>query len=235
MSKKVSKRRKAILEKLTPSKVYPFNDALALLAGLPLAKFKKSSESVDISLNLGVDPRNSAQVVRGSVVLPNGTGKTVRVAVFTQGNNVEIAKQAGADLVGMEDLAELIKAGEMNFDVVIATPDTMGIVGKLGPILGPRGLMPNPKVGTVTPDVAKAVKNAKGGQVMYKTDKAGIVHCTFGKVNFTTEALKQNLEVLLNEIKRAKPSSSKGIYMKKLTVSTTMGPGLQIDLASVNV
>jgi len=235
MSKKVSKRRKAILEKLTPNKVYPFNDALALLAGLPLAKFKKSSESVDVSLNLGVDPRNSAQVVRGSVVLPNGTGKTVRVAVFTQGNNVEIAKQAGADLVGMEDLAELIKSGEMNFDVVIATPDTMGIVGKLGPILGPRGLMPNPKVGTVTPDVAKAVKNAKGGQVMYKTDKAGIVHCTFGKVNFTTEALKQNLEVLLNEIKRAKPSSSKGIYMKKLTVSTTMGPGLQIDLASVNV
>ena len=235
MSKRVSKRRKVILEKITPNAIYPFNDALELLASLPLANFKKNSESVDMSLNLGVDPRNSAQVVRGSVVLPNGTGKTVRVAVFTQGNNVEIAKQSGADLVGMEELAESIKAGEMNFDVVIATPDTMSIVGKLGPILGPRGLMPNPKVGTVTTDVAKAVKNAKGGQVMYKTDKAGIVHCTFGKVNFKVEDLKQNLEVLLNEIKRAKPSSSKGIYMKKLTVSTTMGPGLQIDLASVNV
>ena len=232
--KKISKRRKVILEKVTLNKAYSFDEAVGLLASLPLAKFKKNSESVDMSLNLGIDPRNSAQVVRGSVVLPNGTGKTVRVAVFTQGNNVEIAKQAGADLVGMEDLADLIKAGEMNFDVVIATPDTMGVVGKLGPILGPRGLMPNPKVGTVTPDVAKAVKNAKGGQVMYKTDKAGIIHCVVGKVNFTTEALKQNLEMLLHEIKRAKPSSSKGIYMKKLTVTSTMGPGLQVDLASVN-
>ncbi len=235
MSRRVSKRRKAILEKLTPNKVYAFNEAVTLLSSLPLAKFKKNSESVDVSLNLGVDPRNSAQVVRGAVVLPNGTGKTVRVAVFTQGNNADLAKQAGADLVGMDDLAEAIKKGEMNFDVVIATPDAMGVVGKLGPVLGPRGLMPNPKVGTVTPDVVKAIKNAKGGQIIYKTDKAGIVHCTFGKINFTKEALQQNLEVLLGEIKRVKPSSSKGIYMKKLTVSTTMGPGLQIDLASVSI
>lgn len=232
---RMSKRRKAILEKLTPNKVYAFNEAVALLSSLPLAKFKKTSESVDVSLNLGVDPRNSAQVVRGAVVLPNGTGKKVRVAVFTQGANVEIAKQAGADLIGMEDLSESIKAGEMNFDVVIATPDAMGVVGKLGPVLGPRGLMPNPKVGTVTPDVAKAVKNAKGGQVIYKTDKTGIVHCLIGKIDFTSDALKENLETLLGEIKRVKPSSSKGVYMKKLTVSTTMGPGLQVDLSSVNV
>ncbi len=231
----VSKKRKLILGKLTPNKVYAFNEAVALLSGLPLAKFKNTSESVDISLNLGVDPRNSAQVVRGAVVLPGGTGKKVRVAVFTQGANVEIAKQSGADIVGMEDLAETIKSGDMNFDVVIATPDAMGVVGKLGPILGPRGLMPNPKVGTVTPDVAKAVKNAKGGQVMYKTDKAGIVHCLIGKIDFSLDVLKQNLETLLGEIKRVKPSSAKGVYMKKLTISTTMGPGLQIDLSSLNV
>ena len=232
---RVSKRRKAILEKITPNKIYAFNEAVALLSNLPLAKFKKTSESVDISLNLGVDPRNSSQVVRGSVVLPNGTGKKVRVAVFTQGANVEIAKQHGADLVGMEDLAESIKGGELNFDVVIATPDAMGVVGKLGPVLGPRGLMPNPKVGTVTPDVAKAVKNAKGGQVMYKTDKTGIIHCLIGKIDFAPDALKQNLETLLGEIKRLKPSSSKGVYMKKLTVSSTMGPGLQVDLSSLGV
>ncbi len=231
---RVSKRRKAILEKITPNKIYAFNEAVALLSGLPLAKFK-TSESVDISLNLGVDPRNSSQVVRGAIVLPNGTGKKVRVAVFTQGVNVELAKQAGADLIGMEDLAESIKSGEMNFDVVIATPDAMGVVGKLGPVLGPRGLMPNPKVGTVAPDVAKAVRNAKGGQVMYKTDKTGIIHCLIGKIDFTADALKQNLETLLSEVKRVKPSTSKGVYMKKLTISTTMGPGLQIDLASINV
>lgn len=231
--KRISKRRKQILSKLIPQKIYEFQEAIDLLAGLPLAKFKNGAESVDVSLNLGIDPRNSAQVVRGSVVLPNGTGKTVRVAVFTQGNNVELAKQAGADLVGMEDLAEEIKAGNINFDLVIATPDAMGVVGKLGPVLGPRGLMPNPKVGTVTSDVIKAVKNAKGGQVMYKADKSGIVHCTFGKINFTVDALRQNLETLLSEIKKAKPSSAKGVYMKKLTVSTTMGPGLQLDLASM--
>lgn len=232
---RVSKRRKAILEKVIPNKVYAFNEAIALLSSLPLAKFTKTSESVDVSLNLGVDPRNSTQVVRGAVVLPNGTGKKVRVAVFTQGANVELAKQAGADLVGMEDLVASINDGEINFDVVIATPDAMGIVGKLGPVLGPRGLMPNPKVGTVTMDVAKAVKNAKGGQIMYKTDKSGIVHCLIGKVDFAPDALKENLEILLGEIKRVKPSSAKGVYMKKLTVSTTMGPGLQVDLSSINV
>lgn len=231
--KRISKRRKQILSKLTPQKIYEFQEAIDLLSGLPLAKFKNGAESVDVSLNLGIDPRNSAQVVRGSVVLPNGTGKTVRVAVFTQGNNIDLAKTAGADLVGMEDLAEEIRAGNINFDLVIATPDAMGVVGKLGPVLGPRGLMPNPKVGTVTTDVVKAVKNAKGGQVMYKADKSGIVHCTFGKINFTVDALKQNLQTLLSEIKKAKPSSSKGVYMKKLTISTTMGPGLQLDLASM--
>jgi large subunit ribosomal protein L1 len=232
---RLSKKAKFILEKIVPNKVYDFNEAVNLLADLPLAKFKKTSESVDISLNLGVDPRNSAQVVRGSVVLPKGTGKTVRVAVFTRGNNVELAKQAGADVVGMEDLAESIKGGDLNFDVVIATPDAMGVVGKLGPVLGPRGLMPNPKVGTVTPDVVKAVNNAKGGQVMYRTDKTGIIHCSIGKIKFAAQDLKQNLEALLAEIKKAKPSSSKGVYMKKLTVTTTMGPGLQVDLSSVSI
>jgi large subunit ribosomal protein L1 len=232
---RLSKKAKFILEKIVPNKVYDFNEAVNLLADLPLAKFKKTSESVDISLNLGVDPRNSAQVVRGSVVLPKGTGKTVRVAVFTRGNNVELAKQAGADVVGMEDLAESIKGGDLNFDVVIATADAMGVVGKLGPVLGPRGLMPNPKVGTVTPDVVKAVNNAKGGQVMYRTDKTGIIHCSIGKIKFAAQDLKQNLEALLAEIKKAKPSSSKGVYMKKLTVTTTMGPGLQVDLSSVSI
>lgn len=231
---RLSKRRKLILEQVETSKIYNFKDAAALLLKLPLAKFKKTAESVDISLNLGVDPRNSSQVVRGSVVLPNGTGKKVRVAVFTQGTNVDLAKQAGADLVGMDDLVDSVKSGQIDFDVVIATPDAMGAVGKLGPILGPRGLMPNPKVGTVTTDVAKAVKNAKGGQVMYKTDKAGIIHCLIGKVDFSVESLKENLEALLVEIKRLKPVSSKGVYMKKLTLSTTMGPGLQVDLSSIN-
>lgn len=232
--KRISKRRKIILNKAAPGKIYSFSEAVTLLAELPLAKFKNGFESVDMSLNLGIDPKDSSQVVRGAVVLPNGTGKTTRVAVFTQGPNAAIAKQAGADIVGLEDLAESIKSGVINFDVVIATPDTMGVVGKLGPVLGPRGLMPNPKVGTVTTDVAKAVKNAKGGQVMYKADKTGIVHCAFGKINFAADFLKQNLEVLLSEIKKAKPSAAKGIYMKKLTISTTMGPGLPVDLASVN-
>jgi large subunit ribosomal protein L1 len=232
--KRISKRRKIILNKAAPGKIYSFSEAVTLLAELPLAKFKNCFESVDMSLNLGIDPKDSSQVVRGAVVLPNGTGKTTRVAVFTQGPNAAIAKQAGADIVGLEDLAESIKSGVINFDVVIATPDTMGVVGKLGPVLGPRGLMPNPKVGTVTTDIAKAVKNAKGGQVMYKADKTGIVHCAFGKINFAADFLKQNLEVLLSEIKKAKPSAAKGIYMKKLTISTTMGPGLPVDLASVN-
>lgn len=232
--KRISKRRKIILNKAAPGKIYSFSEAVTLLAELPLAKFKNGFESVDMSLNLGIDPKDSSQVVRGAVVLPNGTGKTTRVAVFTQGPNAAIAKQAGADIVGLEDLAESIKSGVINFDVVIATPDTMGVVGKLGPVLGPRGLMPNPKVGTVTTDVAKAVKNAKGGQVMYKADKTGIVHCAFGKINFAADFLKQNLEVLLSEIKKAKPSAAKGIYMKKLTISTTMGPGLPVDLTSVN-
>lgn len=231
---RLSKRKKFIVEKVIPNKIYAFRDAVNCLANLPLAKFRHSAESVDISLNLGVDPRNSAQVVRGAVVLPNGTGKKVRVAVFTQGANVELAKQAGADLVGLDDLVDSIKAGQIDFDVVIATPDAMGVVGKLGPILGPRGLMPNPKVGTVTTDVVKAVKNAKSGQVMYKTDKAGIIHCLIGKINFSTEALTQNLETVLTEVKRLKPVSAKGVYMKKLTVSTTMGPGLQVDLSSLN-
>ena len=231
----LSKKKKAILTKIILHKVYNFDEAVSLLANLPLAKFKNSTETVDISLNLGVDPKNSAQVVRGSVVLPNGTGKKVKVAVFTQGANADIAKQNGADLVGMDDLAESIKKGELNFDVVIATPDAMGVVGKLGPILGPRGLMPNPKVGTVTTEVAKAVRNAKGGQVMYKTDKNGIIHCLIGKIDFDLVALRNNLQTLLSEIKRLKPSSSKGVYMKKLTISTTMGPGLQVDLASLSI
>jgi large subunit ribosomal protein L1 len=232
---RLTKRKKIILEKVVPNKVYGFDDAIGLLSTLPLAKFKQTAESVDVSLNLGIDPRNSAQVVRGSVVLPHGIGKNIKVAVFTQGANADLAKQHGADLVGMDDLAETIKKGEFNFDVVIATPDAMGVVGKLGPILGPRGLMPNPKVGTVTTEVVKAIKNAKGGQVMYKTDKTGIIHCLIGKINFTAMALKENLETLLAEIKRLKPSSSKGVYMKKLTVSTTMGPGLQVDISTLNI
>jgi large subunit ribosomal protein L1 len=193
----------------------------------------KFRESVDVSVNLGVDPRKSDQVVRGSTVLPNGTGKTVRVAVFTQGANVDSAREAGADIVGLEDLAEEVKKGVMDFDVVIASPDAMRVVGALGQILGPRGLMPNPKVGTVTPDVATAVRNAKAGQVRYRTDKAGIIHCTIGKVDFKTEALRENLQALLTDLQKAKPSASKGVYMKKVSVSTTMGPGLQVDQASL--
>ena len=228
---KLSKRQKAIREKLTPGQYLPVDEALALLKDMPAPKF---SESVDVSVNLGVDPRKSDQVVRGSTVLPNGTGKTVRVAVFTAGANADAAKEAGADIVGMEDLAEQVKAGNMDFDVVIASPDAMRVVGQLGQILGPRGLMPNPKVGTVTADVATAVNNAKAGQVRYRTDKAGIIHCSIGKVDFEPGALKENLQALLGDLQKAKPSTSKGVYMKKVSVSTTMGPGVPVELSSLS-
>ncbi len=229
---KLSKRAKAIAAKLEPGKSYPIGDACQLLRELSSVKFR---ESVDVAVNLGVDPRKSDQVVRGSTVLPNGTGKSVRVAVFAQGANAEAATAAGADIVGFEDLAEQIKKGVLNFDVVIASPDAMRVVGQLGQILGPRGLMPNPKVGTVTPNVAEAVTNAKAGQVRYRTDKTGIIHCTLGKVDFEGAALKQNLEALLLDLRKLKPSSSKGIYMRKVTLSTTMGPGLSIDMSSLDI
>jgi large subunit ribosomal protein L1 len=227
---KLSKRQKAFGEKLEAGKFYAIDEALALLKDMPRAKF---TESVDVSVNLGVDPRKSDQVVRGSTVLPNGTGKNVRVAVFAQGENADKAKAAGADIVGFEDLAEDIKKGNMDFDVVIATPDAMRVVGQLGQILGPRGLMPNPKVGTVTPDVEAAVKNAKAGQVRYRTDKAGIIHCSIGNVDFEVSALRENLQALLADLTKAKPSSAKGQYMKKITVSSTMGPGIQVDQATL--
>lgn len=227
---KLSKRQKAIREKVQAGRLYQMDEALQLLKELPRSKFV---ESVDVAVNLGVDPRKSDQVVRGSTVLPNGTGKTVRVAVFAQGANADAAKEAGADIVGFEDLAETIKGGTMDFDVVVASPDAMRIVGQLGQILGPRGLMPNPKVGTVTPDVAGAVRNAKAGQVRYRTDKAGIIHCTIGKIDFENGALTQNLQALLADLNKAKPSAAKGIYMKKVTVSTTMGAGIAIDQASL--
>ena len=223
---KMSKRAKMIAEKVEAGKVYAVEEAVNLLAELSKVKF---AESLDVSVNLGVDPRKSDQVVRGSTVLPNGTGKDVRVAVFTQGDNEAKAKAAGADLVGMDDLADEVKAGKMDFDVVIATPDAMRVVGQLGQILGPRGLMPNPKVGTVTPDVETAVKNAKAGQVRFRTDKAGIVHCSLGKASFAPADIEQNLLALLADIKKLKPASAKGIYMKKVTLSTTMGPGLVVD------
>lgn len=229
---KLNKRQQAIKEKLEQGKLYPADDAISLLKDIPKAKF---TESVDVSINLGVDPRKSDQAVRGSSVLPNGTGKTVRVAVFTQGENADAAKAAGADVVGMDDLAEEVKKGNMEFDVVIASPDAMRVVGQLGQILGPRGLMPNPKVGTVTPDVATAVKNAKGGQVRYRTDKAGIIHCSIGNIDFEVSALRENLEFLLGDLIKAKPSSAKGQYMKKITVSTTMGPGVVIDQTSLSL
>jgi large subunit ribosomal protein L1 len=225
-----SKRKKAAREKIDPTKSYLVDDALGLVLELATAKFP---ESVDVSVNLGVDPRKSDQVVRGSTVLPNGTGKTVRVAVFAQGENAEKATAAGADIVGFDDLAESIKGGDLNFDVVIATPDAMRVVGQLGQILGPRGLMPNPKVGTVTADVETAVKNAKAGQVRYRTDKAGIIHCPIGRADFEMPALKENLEALLADLKKAKPASAKGSYVKKLTVSSTMGPSVAVDRASI--
>lgn len=228
---KLSKRLTAIRAQVTPGRFYPVDEALNLLKELATAKFQ---ESIDVAVNLGVDPRKSDQVVRGSTVLPNGTGKTVRVAVFAQGANAQAAEEAGADVVGFEDLAESIKAGQLNYDVVIATPDAMRIVGPLGKILGPRGLMPNPKVGTVTPDVATAVRNAKGGQVRYRTDKAGIIHCSIGKAEFAPARLQENLQALLTDLKKAKPASSKGVYIRKVTVSTTMGPGLAVDQASLS-
>ncbi len=227
---KLTKRQKAIAEKVVAGKQYSFEEAAKLLAELSTIKFK---ESVDVAVNLGVDPRKSDQVVRGATVLPNGTGKSVRVAVFTQGPAAEAALAAGADKVGMDELAAEMKGGDLNYDVVIASPDAMRVVGQLGQILGPRGLMPNPKVGTVTPDVATAVKNAKAGQVRFRTDKNGIIHSSVGKVDFEPAKLQQNVEALLANLKRLKPSSSKGVYVKRVTLSTTMGPGLQIDLASL--
>lgn len=227
----LTKRQKAIRQALKPGKVYALTEALDTLKSLPQAKFV---ESVDVSINLGVDPRKSDQVVRGSTVLPNGNGKTVRVAVFTQGANAEAAKAAGADIVGFDDLAAEVKAGKMDFDVVIASPDAMRVVGQLGQILGPRGLMPNPKVGTVTPNVAEAVKNAKAGQVRYRTDKAGIIHCSVGNVGFDTDKLVGNINALVADLVKLKPSTSKGVYLKKISVSTTMGTGLPIDSTSLS-
>ena len=227
---KLTKRTKIIASKVDSSKTYSFGEAVTLLQELSTVKFK---ESFDVAVNLGVDPRKSDQVVRGSVILPKGTGKDVRVAVFAQGESAEAAKNAGADLVGMDDLAADIKAGNINFDVVVASPDAMRVVGQLGQILGPRGLMPNPKLGTVTPDVAEAVKNAKSGQVRFRTDKNGIIHTTVGKVDFDAGALKENVQALLAELKKLKPSSAKGVYMKKIAFSTTMGPGLAVDFTSI--
>ena len=227
---KLSKREKVFNDKIEAGKYYPVDDAFQLLKAMPPAKF---DQSVDVSVNLGVDPRKSDQAVRGSTVLPHGTGKTVRVAVFAQGPNADAAKAAGADIVGFEDLAESIKKGSMDFDVVIASPDAMRVVGQLGQILGPRGLMPNPKVGTVTPDVATAVKNAKAGQVRYRTDKAGIIHCPIGKYSFDANLLRENMEALLADLNKAKPSAAKGTYIKKITISSTMGPGIPIDKSSL--
>jgi len=229
---KLSKRMRTVREKIDTAKIYSASEALTLLQELAGAKFL---ESVDAAVNLGVDPRKSDQNVRGAVVLPNGTGRDVRVAVFTQGDNVQAAKDAGADLVGMDDLAAQVKAGEMNFDVVVASPDAMRVVGQLGQVLGPRGLMPNPKTGTVTPNVAAAVKNAKAGQVRYRNDKNGIIHTTIGKVNFESKSLQQNLEALVVALKKAKPASAKGQYIKSVSLSTTMGPGLKIDAATLEL
>ncbi|MEP1266613.1 MAG: 50S ribosomal protein L1 [Marinobacter sp.] len=230
---KLSKRQKLIREKVDSTRAYSVDEAVALLVELGgNVKFK---ESVDVAVNLGVDARKSDQVVRSSTVLPHGTGKTVRVAVFTQGANAEKATAAGADIVGMDDLAEDVKKGNMDFDVVIATPDAMRVVGQLGQILGPRGLMPNPKVGTVTPDVETAVKNAKAGQVRYRTDKNGIIHAPMGNVEFSAQNIKENLEALIADLKKAKPSSSKGVYLKKVTLSSTMGPGLTIDQSALGI
>jgi large subunit ribosomal protein L1 len=223
---KLTKRMRLVAEKVDGDKAYEVTEAVALLGELSRTKFK---ESFDVAINLGVDPRKSDQVVRGATTLPHGNGKTVRVAVFAQGDNADKATAAGADLVGFEDLAEEVKAGKMDFDVVIATPDAMRIVGQLGKVLGPRGLMPNPKTGTVTTDVETAVKNAKAGQVQFRTDKAGIVHGSVGQVGFGVDQIKQNLEALMNDLKKAKPASAKGIYLKKITLSTTMGPGVLID------
>ncbi|OQW94847.1 MAG: 50S ribosomal protein L1 [Beggiatoa sp. IS2] len=228
---KLTKRKQAIRAQHTPGKVYPIGEALLLLKTLQPAKF---NESVDLSVNLGIDPRKSDQAVRGATVLPHGTGKSVRVAVFTQGANIEAAQAAGADIIGLEDLAARVKTeGFLEFDVVIASPDAMRVVGQLGQILGPRGLMPNPKTGTVTQDVAGAVRNAKAGQVRYRAEKAGIIHCSIGKLSFSDTALHENLQSVLADLQRLKPTTSKGIYLRKIVVSTTMGPGLSVDLSSV--
>jgi large subunit ribosomal protein L1 len=229
---KLSKRQRAIREKVDSSKQYSIDEAVALLKELSTVKF---AETVDVSINLGIDPRKSDQSVRGATTLPHGTGKDVRVAVFTQGANAEAAKAAGAEYVGMEELAAEIKAGKSDFDVVIASPDAMRVVGQLGQVLGPRGLMPNPKTGTVTPDVVTAVKNAKAGQVRFRADKGGIIHGGIGKMSFDTVAIKENLEALVNDLKKAKPATSKGIYLKKIALSSTMGPGILIDQASLAI
>jgi large subunit ribosomal protein L1 len=226
----VAKRQKPWKEKLTPGKQYPVDEALKLVKEFATAKFP---ESVDAAVNLGIDASKSDQQVRGSTVMPHGTGKTVRVAVFTSGKNQELAKAAGADIVGLEDLAAQVKAGQINFDRVIASPDAMRVVGQLGQILGPRGLMPNPKVGTVTPDVATAVKNAKSGQVTYRVDKAGIIHCTIGKATFEPKQLKENLAALIADLHKAKPATAKGQYLKRVTLSSTMGPGVVVDQGSL--
>jgi large subunit ribosomal protein L1 len=226
----VAKRQKPWRQKVAPGKQYPVDDALKLVKEFANTKF---NEAVDAAVNLGIDASKSDQQVRGSTVMPHGIGKSVRVAVFTSGKNQDAAKAAGADIVGLEDLAAKVKAGEINFDVVVASPDAMRVVGQLGQILGPRGLMPNPKVGTVTPDVANAVKNAKAGQVRYRVDKAGIVHCTIGKASFEVGALKDNLMALIHDLQKAKPAASKGIYLKRVTVSSTMGPGVKVDQASL--
>ena len=227
---KLSKARKNVADKVDRDRAYPAAEALGLVKSLASAKF---TESVDVAVNLGVDPKKSDQVVRGSTVLPHGTGKSVRVAVFAQGANAEAAAEAGADIVGMDDLAERIQGGELDFDVVIASPDAMRVVGKLGQILGPRGLMPNPKVGTVSPDVAGAVRNAKAGQVRYRTDRAGTIHCQIGNVQFEVDALQENLAALLTDLNKAKPASAKGVYMQKVSVSSTMGPGVLVDQATI--
>ena len=229
---KLSKRQKAISEKVDSNKQYGFDEAVSLLKELTKVKFE---ETVEVAINLGIDPRKSDQSVRGATTLPHGTGKTVRVAVFTQGANAEAAKEAGADFVGMEDLAEQVKGGMMDFDVVVADPAAMRVVGQLGQVLGPRGLMPNPKTGTVTPDVATAVKNAKAGQVRFRADKGGIIHGGIGKVSFDAKAIKENLEALVADLKKIKPATSKGVYLKKVSISTTMGPGLALDLSSLEI
>jgi len=227
---KLTKRTKAFAEKVKAGEFYGIDEALSLVKELASVKFV---ESVDVSVNLGIDPRKSEQAVRGATVLPHGTGKTVRVAVFAQGDNADKAKAAGADVVGFEDLAESMKKGELDYDTVIATPDAMRLVGQLGRVLGPRGLMPNPKVGTVTTDVETAVTNAKAGQVRYRVDKAGIIHCPIGRVDFDADKLKENLDALLSDLKKAKPSSAKGVYLKKLSISSTMGPGVVVDQGSL--
>ncbi len=227
---KLSKRAAALSEKIDRSKLYPVGEALSLIKETATAKF---DESVDVAVQLGIDPKKSDQLVRGSVVLPAGTGKSVRVAVFAQGDKAEAAKAAGADIVGLDDLAEAIKAGNMDFDIVIASPDTMRVVGALGQILGPRGLMPNPKVGTVTPDVATAVKNAKAGQVQYRTDKAGIIHATIGRASFGVEQLQSNLSALVDALQKARPAAAKGVYLRKVAVSSTMGAGARVEIASL--